>query len=102
MEDFHPSVEMFDQRVAAFHPVAIVPIFDLSSFRAKAAEFGGVDMPANDPVDPAFGGGAGADLFIPAAYFDRVLDLVLVHFGQRPLRSSERRVGKSCVSTFRY
>ena len=49
-------VEMLDQRVAPFDPVAIVPVFDR---RRCIAVFGGVDVAADHPVDPALGGGAG-------------------------------------------
>ena len=53
VEDFHASVEMFDQRIASFDPIAIVPVFDA----VEVAKFRGVNVAAYHPVDAAFGGG---------------------------------------------
>ena len=39
----HPPVEMFDQRGAAFYPIAIIVIFHA----IEAANFGGVNMAAH-------------------------------------------------------
>ena len=52
VEDFHPAVEMLDQRGAAFDPVAVVVICDA----VDLAHFGGVDMPADHAVDAARAG----------------------------------------------
>ena len=49
MQQFHATVEMFDQSGAALHPVAVVIIGN----SVYVAEFRGVDVSAHYPVDPA-------------------------------------------------
>src|SRR3546814_5832702 len=72
VEDFHASVMMFDQRGAAFDPVAVVIIFGAVDF----AHLGTVDMPAHDAIDPARAGGVRDDFLIAADELDGILDLV--------------------------
>jgi len=79
VEDFHAAIFMFDQRVAAFHPIAIVPVFDLFFTVREQAVFGGVDMAANHAIHAALGGGACHHLLVARDELDRVLDLVLGH-----------------------
>ena len=89
MEDLHPPVVMLDQRVAAFHPVAVVPVFDGPAVMLEHPELGGVDVAAHHPVDPALASRAGDDFLVLADELDRVLDLVLGRLGERPVRLAQ-------------
>ena len=41
---------MLDQRVAAFDPITVVPIFDRATIPFEIAELGGVDMTSSGPM----------------------------------------------------
>ena len=67
------SIVMFDQRGAAFDPVAVVEIFHAT----EVAHFGGVDMPAHHTIDCPLARGTRDHFLELRDEGDRVLDLVL-------------------------
>ena len=76
---------MLDQGRAAFDPIAVVGVGDA----VHVAQFGGVDVPADDAVEPAPARLCHDRLFVTRYVLDRVLDLVLEEGRQRPVRQTE-------------
>ena len=76
MNDLEAAIEVFDQRRAAFHPVAIVQIVDAGDFPVV----GCVDVPADHAIAVALAGLANvydaANLDLSDAELDRIHRLV--------------------------
>ena len=73
MQDFETPVEMFDQRGAAFDPIAVVGVKNV----ANSADFGVVDMAADDAIESASAGHLGHRLLEIGDIADGVLHPVL-------------------------
>ena len=84
IDDVHFAAGFFDQRGAAFDPVAVVVIGDI----ADLADFGGVDMAADYAIEPAFLRLAGDCIFEVADIFDRILDLAASYAPRATNRAS--------------
>ncbi len=86
MDDLQPSVEMLDERGAAFHPIAIVAV----QHPADIANLGVVNMPADDAVKIAAARFVRQHLDELADVLHRVLDLQLQKGRQRPILIAEQ------------
>jgi len=73
MNDLQMSQGIFDKGRAAFNPVSIVEIQDISD----APDLRLMDVAAHDAVQPMQFGDAGDGILEPANIFDRVLHGVL-------------------------
>src|SRR3546814_6198729 len=67
VDDLHVAIGMFDKGGTTLHPIAVIVIGDV----AELPDFGGMNVPADDPIHVTLGGGVRDRLF----------------------RSEERRVG---------
>jgi hypothetical protein len=74
MDDFHPAVGLFNQRRAAFDPIPVIAVQNA----VDLANFGMVDMTADDAVRLPLLGLVGNGLFEATDEFNRVLHLVLL------------------------
>ena len=78
-------LRILDERGAAFDPVAVVAVDDV----AVGADFGGVDVAADDAVDAPPARLGDDRLLVVADVLDRVLDLVLQVLRQGPVGKAE-------------
>src|SRR3546814_20971481 len=69
VDDLHVAIGMFDKGGATLHPIAVIVIGDV----AELPDFGGMNVPADDPIHVTLGGGVRDRLFKAADIFDRIL-----------------------------
>src|SRR3546814_7569220 len=73
VDDLHVAIGMFDKGGATLHPIAVIVIGDV----AELPDFGGMNVPADDPIHVTLGGGVRDRLFKAADIFDRILHPLL-------------------------
>src|SRR3546814_18721491 len=76
---------MFDKGGATLHPIAVIVIGDV----AELPDFGGMNVPADDPIHVTLGGGVRDRLFKAADIFDRILHPLLQIGGKGPLGQAD-------------
>ena len=85
VHQFNLTVKIFNQRRAAFHPIAGIQINDV----ANVPDFRAMDVAANHALDILFPRRLHDRVFVIAHIFDRRLGFVFQISGERPIPETE-------------